>query len=713
MLLEFSPKFCIEPCRPIPHVDVLPGISWSMAGAMNWIEEQLQLTQAWDWILQAIQSLLTNPGLGSWVQLLLLILFSAFIAVFLFPGLFLRWRLGQIRRSLVKTKQAKNSISPADLDRLFSDDKKLLHLWEEFKDTLHAQKEERDGLIISGAWRATAPAESFFNIQSVAEGRLRTEFFKHLPGIFTGIGIIGTFSGLILGLQNFEVPDDPAKVRSSLDGLLHGVFEAFIVSATAIGLAMLVTFLEKALLASLYRCTEEIAQHLDGLFTMGAGEEYLARLVLASEDAAAQSKILKDALVGDLKVILQEMTDRQVAASAAHSEALGRQITSGIETSLQSPLEKIGEIVAKASGEQTTAATDLLKDVMASFGQRLNDLFGGQISGIQELNQKSAQAMQDAVASLNNLVGKMAENSERSGNAMADKMASAIEEMERRQAEINGQTRSLVESIRDIVSKSQNETNAELQRAVAALGAQMHEMIGALQEQATRSHEEQQQRERSFVETTSGEVGRIGESVAQVIEQMVDATEQMKRSVTLLQQVTTTSIDRLNDGAQTLERSAIAFAEAGNGVTGTLDKTTALASKLTEVSGGLTTSATALQTVLADYRANREATEMMLTQLRTVVESAKREASLTQEVLVRIETAATKLGLAQLDIEKYLDGVSEVLAQTHETFADHMTRSLDRANVDFHQKLSDAVGLLGSAIQELESTLSDLPVPRR
>jgi len=57
--------------------------------------------------------------------------------------------------------------------------------------------------------------------------------------------------------------------------------------------------------------------------------------------------------------------------------------------------------------------------------------------------------------------------------------------------------------------------------------------------------------------------------------------------------------------------------------------------------------------------------------------------------------------------------VSEVLAQTHETFADHMTRSLDRANVDFHQKLSDAVGLLGSAIQELESTLSDLPVPRR
>ena len=43
------------------------------------------------------------------------------------------------------------------------------------------------------ALRATATAEAFFNAQYVVDGRLRTEFFKHLPGIFTGIGIIGTF----------------------------------------------------------------------------------------------------------------------------------------------------------------------------------------------------------------------------------------------------------------------------------------------------------------------------------------------------------------------------------------------------------------------------------------------------------------------------------------------------------------------------------------
>lgn len=87
------------------------------------------------------------------------------------------------------------------------------------------------------AYRATAPAESFFNSQFVVDSRLRTEFFKHLPGIFTGIGIIGTFTGLIVGLQGFQVSQDPAKVSASLETLLAGVLEAFVVSALAIALA--------------------------------------------------------------------------------------------------------------------------------------------------------------------------------------------------------------------------------------------------------------------------------------------------------------------------------------------------------------------------------------------------------------------------------------------------------------------------------------------
>ncbi|MEI7968362.1 MAG: anti-phage ZorAB system protein ZorA [Betaproteobacteria bacterium] len=630
------------------------------------------------------------------------LLFLAFVVWFFIPAMTLRMRLGAIIDQLSSEKPR----SAYDIQKIFERDPRLLHLWREFRDTLHAQREERDGQMVTVALRATTPAESYFNSQYVVDGRLRTEFFKHLPGIFTGIGIIGTFLGLITGLRSFEVPEDPARVRQSLELLLAGVFEAFMVSASAIFLAMLVTLVEKLFLASIYRCTEEIAQHLDGLFVMGAGEDYLSRLVVASEDSAAQAKILKDSLVGDLKVMLQEMTDRQIAAHATNTDALATKITTGIETSLHGPLQQIGDIVAKASGDQTVAATTLLQDVMASFSQRLNELLGGQMAGLQELNQKTAQAMQDAVAALHTLLGSMEEQSRRSGDAMAEKMVLAVEQMERRQADINEQTRSLVDSVHEIISRSQSETNATLNEGITSLGQQMSAMISALQAQSDKAHDEQQRREQNLADRTTRMVSDLGTSVSDVVQQMAVSTDQMRQSVAALERTTTMSIDKLNTAARTLEQGANAFSQAGANVSAALGKATTVAEKMTEVSGALSSSSTSLQGVLSDYKANREATGSMLIELRAVVESARKEASLTQQAVERITEATTKLTQAQRETENYLDGVSEVLALAHQEFADGLTRTLDRANIDFHTKLSDGVKLLSSAVQELEVSLS-------
>ncbi len=175
----------------------------------------------------------------------LALLSVGFVFLFFVPGIRLRLDLGRTLRQLRTTKPR----TSAEFQKIFEGNSRLLHLWKEFNDTLHAQKEDRDGQMVTVALRATATAEAFFNAQYVVDGHLRTEFFKHLPGIFTGIGIIGTFSGLIVGLKNFQVPEDPVKVRASLEMLLGGVFEAFLVSAAAITLAMVVTFFEKALLA--------------------------------------------------------------------------------------------------------------------------------------------------------------------------------------------------------------------------------------------------------------------------------------------------------------------------------------------------------------------------------------------------------------------------------------------------------------------------------
>jgi hypothetical protein len=144
----------------------------------------------------------------------ILLLVLGFVVLFLVPGVIHWFRLSGIQRALLAFTAP---TPPSEMKKLFARDKRLAHLWGEYQDTLHIQREERDGQMKIVAVRSTVPAEAYFSGQYLVDSRLRTEFFKHLPGIFTGLGIIGTFTGLIEGLRRFQVSENAATVRASLE----------------------------------------------------------------------------------------------------------------------------------------------------------------------------------------------------------------------------------------------------------------------------------------------------------------------------------------------------------------------------------------------------------------------------------------------------------------------------------------------------------------
>jgi len=662
---------------------------------------------------------------------LLVLLVFGFIVLFLLPGV-LHWF--RLRAILVGLLTFKGPTPPGDIKKLFARDKRLAHLWGEYQDTLHVQREERDGQMKIVAVRSTVPAEAYFSGQYLVDSRLRTEFFKHLPGIFTGLGIIGTFTGLIEGLRRFQVSENAVTVRASLESLMHAVGEAFLISAAAIAAAMVVTFIEKLILAGLYRKAEEIAHAIDAQFDAGAGEEYLARLVTASEASASQSKILKDALVKELGDILRELTasqlangeklnlhiaqriedaaNRQVAAAREDNQALGDVIAGSIEKSLKGPLEDIASSVKTASGDQSASAVQMLNDVMVSFSQRLNDLFGGQISGINELNKQTAQGMQDAVSSLHTLVGKLEDSGKRTTDDMAAQMAASIKAMEERQGSMNAESQAFVEQIRKLVESSQAETQQKLQATLESIGQQMTTILATLAESQASVFERNRSREETMADRARGMVSDMTGTVEAAIKEITAASQVMSQSVSTLSNATTSSIDKLNVGADRLNTAATNFATAGDRVTGVMGQAATVSAKLTEVSGSLTTSASAVQDALSDYRAQREAVSQLLTDVRATVELARKEASLTADVLQRIESSTAKLGTAQMAADAYLDGVSQVLADSSEAFRESVVSTLSKVNHDFHTKLSSAVGLLSTAVQELEVTLGSL-APKR
>jgi len=177
----------------------------------------------------------------------------------------------------------------SNIEQLAHNDPHLAPLWAEYTQAIEAlQPLETSAKLATGPWQATSPAENHFTEQALVDSPLRSNFYKHMPGLLTGVGIIGTFTGLIAGLIGFDV-SQPDQVQAELSQLVQTVGHAFLVSALAITLAMVFTWIEKALLTSRYRQVEALQQGLDALFTPQGGAQYLERLTLATEMQTALS----------------------------------------------------------------------------------------------------------------------------------------------------------------------------------------------------------------------------------------------------------------------------------------------------------------------------------------------------------------------------------------------------------------------------------------
>lgn len=597
---------------------------------------------------------------------LLASLVLAFLVFFLLPGMVHWVRLRGLQRALERFELR---TPPGEFRKLFARDQRLAHLWKEFQDSLHVQREQRDGQSVAVSVRATLPAETFFNSQYVVDARLRTEFFKHLPGIFTGIGIIGTFYGLIEGLKQFQVSDNAATVRASLESLMHSVGQAFLVSASAIAAAIVLTFLEKLLLSSLYGRTEEIAHAIDARFDAGAGEDYLSRLVKSSEDSALQSQSLKDALVRELADVMREQAALQIQAARADAASLAATLSSAISASitqsLAAPLQSIASAVQTSTGDQSAQASQLLQEVMGRFGDKLDGVLGGQVASISDMNQQTGQAMQQAERSLTALVERLSSSGREANDTMAATLQSTLQAV---QQQVGGM--------------------------VAALAASQREIAQG-----------QQERELAMAGHSAASMDSVSNMLAKALAEMGSASTQMARSVDVLTHTTTSALERMNAGADRLGAASLSFATAGERVVDVMDKAAVVSTQLAEASASMVSSGVEMRGGLDDYRSQREATAQVMAELRVTMNQARVEASITADVLARIQQSSERLGEAQQHADHYLAGVSKVLGEAHQAFAIGVKKTLELANLEFHTKLSTAVGLLSSTVVELEATL--------
>jgi hypothetical protein len=759
---------------------------------------------------------------------------ASFVWQFMLPGRRIGRDLAQARKQLEVLK-ANGPV--LELDRLRNEvmvSDALRHAWDEYRDTLHGQKQANEmGMLEVTRWRATSMANGFFTDQALIEAPLRTEFYKHLPGILTGVGIIGTFSGLIIGLQGFKVTDDAEVVRRSLETLILSVGGAFVVSASAIALAILVTWIEKLTINRRYTELEALCGQIDSLFDTGAGEEYLQRLVEASETSATQTMQMKESLVTDLKQVLTELTQQQIATMTSTSTNLGQVISTSLTEGLAEPLTRISNAVQAVGSSQGEAVNKLLTDVLGGFTAQMDTMFGSQMRGMNEMLVQTANTIQTASLRFEQLAGQMEQAGAGAADAMAKRMDEALQQMQARQSEANDQMRlfidqlknnvangqsesadmtmgmmkelsestgalvkslqdqahnaqkaqssqqnerdaqmqalmeqlkssmaknqgesadatvrllgqlgdttgSLIKSLRDqshnaqqAQSAQQSERDAQMQalmeqlnssmaksqgesadatvRLLGKLGETTDNLLNVLQNQSYAAQQEHSKRQAELAAQTAELLNRQGEQVGRLGDAVQQASVAMREAIERIQTATNTNVERMGLGAERLLGASGKLSDNLGTMKAASDGLGTMAEKLNASAGTLSSALTATQQTLGDQKSVRDALALMVTDLRSTVENAKREASMTSELVNSLQEASHRLTEAQRSADTYLEGVTDVLGEAHGAFAKQMEVTLREGNRVFHQELAQATGLLKGAIQELGDVLENLP----
>lgn len=623
--------------------------------------------------MQELFSHLTGSVFIEALSLISVTLLLHFLWQYVFRGWRLRSDLKSLAEKIRELKGRPRAELRTELHTLFAGTH-AEHAWKEFDDTLHDQYELSGGQRRILDVRATVPAETFISLETTVDPRIGAEYFRHLPGLFTGLGIVGTFTGLIQGLLKFKPDADADVLKIGLGELFGHVQGAFFFSALAIGVAMLVTLVEKWLYASCSKWVGEITTGLDSLFRAGVGEEYLSGLLQASQENATQTRQLKESMVDDLKVLLTNLTDRQIQATQQLSADLGQHI----EASLKEPLSHLAETVRQASGQQTTSTSHVLENLMSAFMAQMRETLGGQLGDLSGLMQQTAQSMTQVEAAMRSLVGDM----QRASSESTSGMQTAV--------------RDLIDSM---VSHQRQQSDA-ISGSTADLLGRVEATVGRLAEQ----QDSMAQRTETSMTAVAGAMEARVSALAQANEQSAHATAQV---ISSLGEVSSEAISGMTQGAVAVTTAVNAVQQASERLARLTEQMGGVQSNLLQSAQQLTQSSGVLGAASQSLTTATTTLGTTASRLESVAQVASTEADLRAQLLNDLRAMTEQSRTAGQELASLSEEVRGSLAENVDSFGNSVSKVLSQHLADYQKQLGDAVNMLKSALEELAEVAVD------
>ena len=254
---------------------------------------------------------------------------------------------------------------------------------------------------ISRTEEGIAEVEDFVNIEDV-DVHIHKRLLEMAPDIFTSLGILGTFIGLVWGLKNFQ-PTDYEVMTSSVSALVDGIKVAFLTSIYGIAFALIYSSGMKSVYAGMDEKLQGFLEKFH-MYVLPAAESESRNLMLASQKV--QTKAMK-----------------QMA------EQLTSQMAESFEKAINPTFEKMNESLEILTESVTKCQQDVVQEILRSFLREMNSSFKLQFKDFNEALVQLKKAQKENTDYTTNLYQAMSEQLNESYARQNESMKEIVDEL--------------------------------------------------------------------------------------------------------------------------------------------------------------------------------------------------------------------------------------------------------------------------------------------
>ena len=268
-----------------------------------------------------------------------------------------------------------------DIEKLFLADAYLAPVWMEYRKTLVRSVEDGEERLFSAI-----DASAFFRPSEITK-TADVSYWQNFGGVFTGVGIFGTFAGLTLGIWGIDLSSgDVTVLKDGIGALLSGISTAFITSLIGIFLALLYGGVYQYYNNRVAKIIALLSSLVEAMYPRRITEQWLSNSFYESKQ---QTQALKN-LSHDMAESLGNILDAQL--SSGFDEFCEK-----LDSQMRPTFEKLYEAIDALRKGGTEAISD---EFDRQLGTQLQ-AFSHVLADVQNAMQNNMQASQRISENMN------------------------------------------------------------------------------------------------------------------------------------------------------------------------------------------------------------------------------------------------------------------------------------------------------------------------